>query len=76
LQTLFSTGCRCQSPTRRQFCHLRLAWKFPGFTEVPLPWHGVEKIREVMLDMPLAGGVFTGGLAAYVTGVLSMAAAG
>jgi hypothetical protein len=52
-----------------------VAWEFLGFTETPPPWRGVEMIREAMLDMPLAGGVFTSALAAYVIGMLSMEAA-
>jgi hypothetical protein len=55
--------------------NLRLAWKFLGFTEAPLPWHGVEKIRTAILDMPLVGGVFAGAMVAYIAGMLSMVAA-
>jgi hypothetical protein len=54
---------------------LRLAWKFLGFTETPLPWHGFERIRTAILDMPLVGGVFAGAMVAYVAGMLSMVAA-
>jgi hypothetical protein len=54
---------------------LRLAWKFLGFTEAPLPWYGVEKIRTAILDMPLVGGVFAGATVIYVAGMFSMVAA-
>jgi hypothetical protein len=54
---------------------LRVAWKVLGFTEAPLPWRGVENIRTAMLDVPLAGGVFTGAMVAYVAGMFAMTAA-
>jgi hypothetical protein len=54
---------------------LRVAWKVLGFTEAPPPWRGVENIRTAMLDVPLAGGVSTGAMMAYVAGMLAMTAA-
>jgi hypothetical protein len=48
----------------------RLAWKFLGLTEGPLPWRSVEKIRTWILDLPLVIAVFPGGVAAFIVGVI------
>ena len=45
----------------------RLAWESLDRTEISLLWRGVENLRTVILDLPLAVGVFLcGGLAIYL----------